>query len=76
MASGGSPLPLPTFTPTPLATVPAAQATATAGAQPLVPTLTDRGLAPDIPVVRTEQDYAQDKDPQLDRAEEYLKNKK
>jgi carboxyl-terminal processing protease len=71
-----SPIPLPTFTPTPVATVPPAAATATAGAQPLIPTLTDRGLAPDIVVVRTEQDYAQDKDPQLDRAQQYLKTGK
>ena len=71
--ASGSPPPLPTLTPTPLATAPPAAATATAGAQPLVPSLTDRGLAPDIVVVRTESDYQDDKDPQLDRAAEELK---
>jgi carboxyl-terminal processing protease len=70
----GSPPPLPTFTPTPEATISAPNATATAEAQPLVPTLTDRGLTPDIVVVRTEKDYQDDKDPQLDKATEYLKS--
>lgn len=64
----GTPLPLPTFTPTPQATAPPAAATATAEAQPLVPSLTDRGLTPDVVVVRTEKDYQDNKDPQLDRA--------
>ncbi|HEX2987174.1 MAG TPA: S41 family peptidase [Chloroflexota bacterium] len=72
----GTPAPLPTFTPQPSVTVPAAQATATAEAQPLVPSLTDRGLTPDIVVVRTEKDYAQDTDPQLDRALQLLKTGK
>ena len=71
-----SPPPLPTFTPVPQITQPPAAATATAGAQPLTPSLTDRGLAPDIVVVRTENDYQQDKDPQLDRAVELLKTGK
>jgi len=70
----GSPLPLPTFTPTPQATMTGPQATATAESQPLVPSLTDRGLTPDIVIVRTEKDYTEDKDPQLDRATEYLKS--
>ena len=68
----GTPIALPTFTPTPLATQVPAAATATAEAQPLVPSLTDRGLTPDIVVVRTEKDYAADKDPQLDRAAQFL----
>ena len=69
---GGTPPPLPTFTPTPIATVPPAQATATAQAQPLTPSLTDRGLTPDIVVVLTEKDYQEDKDPQLDRAVQFM----
>jgi carboxyl-terminal processing protease len=64
---------LPTFTPLPSVTVPPAAATATAEARPLVPSFNDRGLTPDIVVVRTEKDYQEDKDPQLDRAVEYLK---
>lgn len=75
----GTPVPLPTFTPvppTPQSTLPPAAATATAEAQPLIPTLTDRGLTPDIIVVRTEKDFAQDKDPQLDRAVQLLKTGK
>jgi carboxyl-terminal processing protease len=71
-----TPVPLPTFTPTPAATQPSAEATATAGAQPLVQSLTDRGLTPDIVVVRTQADYDQDKDPQLDRAIEYIQTGK
>jgi carboxyl-terminal processing protease len=69
---GGTPPPLPTFTPTPNVSVPPAQATATAQARPLTPSLTDRGLTPDIVVVLTEKDYQEDKDPQLDRAIQYL----
>jgi len=72
----GTPIPLPTFTPTPAATQVPAAATATAEAQPLISALPDRGLTPDITVVRTVQDYEQDKDPQLDRAQEYLKTGK
>ena len=72
----GTPIPLPTFTPTPEATVPAAAATATAEAQPLSPILLDRGLTPDIVVIRTEKDYQTEKDPQLDRAVELLKTGK
>ena len=71
-----TPSPQPTFTPTPNATVPPAAATATAQAAPLVPSQPDRGLTPDIIVVRTNKDYAEDKDPQLDRAVEYLTNGK
>jgi carboxyl-terminal processing protease len=67
-----TPEPLPTFTPTPAATQEPAAATATAGAQPLIQSLTDRGLAPDIVVVRTQADYDTDKDPQLDRAIEFI----
>ena len=72
----GTPIPLPTFTPTPATTQVPAAATATAEAQPLISALPDRGLTPDITVVRTVKDYEQDKDPQLDRAEEYLKTGK
>jgi C-terminal processing protease CtpA/Prc len=72
---GGTPV-LPTFTPAPSITVPPAAATATAEARPLVPTLKDRGLTPDIEVVRTEKDYTEEKDPQLDRAVEYVKTGK
>jgi len=72
----GSPVPLPTFTPTPSVKLSAPDATATAGAQPLSSGLTDRGLAPDILVVRTENDFQQDKDPQLDRAQQYIKTGK
>jgi hypothetical protein len=74
-APGTTPV-LPTFTPAPSITMPPAQATATAEAQPLVPTLRDRGLTPDIEVIRTEKDYTEDKDPQLDRAVEYIKTGK
>lgn len=73
---GGTPPPLPTFTPTPQFTPSAPDATATAGAQPLVTSPTDRGLTPDIVVVRTEKDYQDDKDPQMDRALQYLKDGK
>jgi carboxyl-terminal processing protease len=69
----GTPV-LPTFTPLPSVTVPPAAATATAESRPLVPTLKDRGLTPDIEVIRTEKDYAEDLDPQLDRAVEFLRN--
>lgn len=74
--AGGTPPALPTFTPTPNATIPPAQVTATAESRPLYPVQTDRGLTPDIVVVRTEKDYLTDKDPQLDRAVEYLKTGK
>ncbi len=74
--ASGSPPPLPTFTPAPQTTQPPAAATATAGAQPLVPSLTDRGLTPDVIVIRSEKDYQDDKDPQLDRAVELLKTGK
>jgi carboxyl-terminal processing protease len=65
---------LPTFTAVPSVTLPPAAATATAEARPLVPSLTDRGLTPDVVVVRTEKDYQDDKDPQLDKALEILKD--
>ena len=65
--------PLPTFTPTPVATMLPAAATATSLAQPPSPILTDRGLAPDVQVIRTEKDFQDDKDPQLDKAAEMLK---
>jgi carboxyl-terminal processing protease len=67
-----TPEPLPTFTPTPSSTQMPAAATATAGAQPLIQSLTDRGLSPDIVVVRTQKDYDEDVDPQLDRAIELI----
>ncbi|HUP28278.1 MAG TPA: hypothetical protein VM409_07575, partial [Chloroflexia bacterium] len=67
---------LPTFTPAPQVTALPVAATATAEARPLIPTLKDRGLTPDIEVIRTEKDYTEDKDPQLQRAIEYLKNGK
>ena len=70
----GTPIALPTFTAVPSVTVPPAEATATAEARPLGPTYTDRGLAPDVAVVRTEKDFNEEKDPQLDRAVEYVKN--
>lgn len=76
VAAGGTPPPLPTFTPTPNVPLAPAQVTATAEARPLYPVQTDRGLTPDIPVVRTEKDFLTDKDPQLDRAVEYLKTGK
>jgi carboxyl-terminal processing protease len=75
-AANGSPLPLPSFTPTPQFTAVPANATATAQARPLVPSQTDRGLTPDIVVVRTEKDYQDNKDPQLDRAVQFLKTGK
>jgi C-terminal peptidase prc len=69
-----SPVPLPTFTPTPVTAPAGPEATATAEARPLIPSLEDRGLKPDIVVVRTEKDYNEDKDPQLDRALQYFAN--
>jgi carboxyl-terminal processing protease len=72
----GTPEALPTFTPTPQASLPPAQATATAESRPLYLPQTDRGLTPDIPVVRTEKDFLDDKDPQLDRAVEFLRTGK
>jgi carboxyl-terminal processing protease len=71
-----TPLPQPTFTPTPQATMAPAAATATFEAQPLVTSQPDRGLTPDIVVPRTVKDYRDEKDPQLDRAVEYLTNGK
>ena len=71
-----TPVPLPTFTPTPAATQVPAEATATAGAQPLIQSLTDRGLTPDIVVVRTQKDYEEEKDPQLDRAIQFIQTGK
>lgn len=71
-----TPVPQPTFTPTPLATMAPAAATATYEAQPLVVAQPDRGLTPDIVVPRTVKDYTDDKDPQLDRAVDYLTNGK
>jgi carboxyl-terminal processing protease len=35
--------------------------------------ITDNGLEPDVKVELTEEDFEQDKDPQLDRAIEILK---
>lgn len=67
-----TPIPQPTFTPTPQSTMVPAAATATYEAQPLVSAQPDRGLTPDIVVPRTVKDYVDDKDPQLDRAVEYL----
>jgi carboxyl-terminal processing protease len=61
--------PLPTFTSTPVGGP--AQADVTATATP-VPVLRDRGLTPDIEIVRTDEDFQNDRDPQLDRAVEYL----
>lgn len=72
----GTPQALPTLTPTPQSTVAPPQATATAEARPLYQSQEGRGLTPDVVVVRTEKDYLTDKDPQLDRAAEYLKNGK
>ena len=59
--------PLPTFTPTPIP----GQATATPGAATPTP-VPDRGLSPDIEVVRTEADFNADRDPQLDRAVQFI----
>jgi C-terminal processing protease CtpA/Prc len=71
-----TPVPQPTFTPTPIATLPPAAVTATAESQPLVSSQPDRGLTPDIEVIRTVQDYKNDKDPQLERAVQYLQTGK
>ncbi len=76
LSVGGTPPPLPTFTPTPQQTLAPAQVTATAESRPLYPVQTDRGLTPDIVVVRTEKDYLTDKDPQLNRAVEFIKTNK
>ncbi|HUP28184.1 MAG TPA: S41 family peptidase, partial [Chloroflexia bacterium] len=52
--ANGTPV-LPTFTPAPQVTALPVAATATAEARPLIPTLKDRGLTPDIEVIRTEK---------------------
>jgi carboxyl-terminal processing protease len=70
----GTPQPVPTKTPVPSVTPAPAQATATAEARPLSPQWKDRGLTPDVVVIRTEKDFNEEKDPQLDRAVEFLKN--
>jgi carboxyl-terminal processing protease len=72
----GTPVVLPTLTPTPLVTIAPAAATATVEAQPLISALPGRGLTPDIEVQRTVQDFEQDKDPQLARAQQYLQTGK
>lgn len=72
----GTLVPVPTRTPVPSVTVSPPQATATAEARPLSPQYKDRGLTPDIVLIRTEKDYNEERDPQLDRAVEYLKNGK
>ncbi len=74
--TNGTPVALPTFTPTPAVKPSAPDATSTAEARPLYPVQTDRGLTPDIVVIRNEKDYLNDKDPQMDRATEYLKTGK
>jgi carboxyl-terminal processing protease len=70
----GTPQPMPTRTPVPSVTPAPPQATATAEARPLSPQWKDRGLTPDVVVIRTEKDFNEEKDPQIDRAVEYLKN--
>ena len=72
----GTPQPMPTRTPVPLVTPAPPQATATAEARPLTPQWKDRGLTPDFVVIRTEKDYNEEKDPQIDRAVEYLENER
>ena len=62
---------LPTFTATPQGGVP----TLPPGVTPTVtprPVQRDRGLAPDIEIIRTDEDYRLDRDPQLDRAVQLL----
>ena len=36
--------------------------------------ITDKGLEPDIEVEMTEEDYKEERDPQLDKAVEIIKN--
>jgi carboxyl-terminal processing protease len=64
----GTPQAVPTRTPVPSVTPEPPQATATAEARPLTPQWKDRGLTPDIVVIRTEGDFNAERDPQLDRA--------
>ena len=62
---------LPTFTPTPLGGPPTLPPGVTPTATPR-PVQRDRGLAPDIEIIRTDEDYRLDRDPQLDRAVQFL----
>ena len=68
----GTPVPpLPTLTATPVGGPP----TLPPGVTPTVvprPQLRDRGLAPDIEVIRTDEDFKADRDPQLDRGVQYI----
>jgi hypothetical protein len=63
--------PLPTLTPTPVATTPPV-GTVVAPTSTPVPELLDRGLTPDIEVRRTDDDFAKGRDPQLDRAVQFI----
>jgi carboxyl-terminal processing protease len=67
--------PLPTLTPTPIATLPPSGTVVVPTSTP-VPELLDRGLTPDIEVRRTDDDYAKGRDPQLDRAVQFILNGK
>ncbi len=62
---------LPTLTPTPIGGIPTALPNVTATPVPPV-ILRDRGITPDIEVLRTDADFTHGRDPQLDRAVQYL----
>lgn len=68
---GATPPPLPTLTMTPEGGIPTPVPGVTVTATPR-PALRDRGLTPDIEVLRSPEDFQADRDPQLDRAAEYI----
>lgn len=71
LGPGATPPPLPTLTATPEGGIPTPLPGVTVTPTPR-PVLRDRGLTPDIEVLRTPEDYQADRDPQLDQAVQYL----
>ena len=63
--------PLPTLTPTALVPATALPPNVTPTVAP-PPVKRDRGITPDIELIRTDDDFAHGRDPQLDRAVQYL----
>lgn len=62
---------LPTLTPTPAVSPTALPPGITPTAVP-PPVKRDRGITPDIELIRTDEDFSKGRDPQLDRAVQYL----
>ncbi len=71
LGPNATPPPLPTLTRTPIGGIPTPVPGVTVTATPR-PVDRGRGLAPDIEVIRSPEDFQQDRDPQLDRAVQYL----